>query len=193
MNILPEIRIKYGSFLDEVFKSALTLHNYPVPDETKNKIFKFIEAWQAKEEITLRSICNFLQLDFRQNIIDVYIVGRGKTFSDPMVISGHFDPDEFTDILTHELIHRLLTDNIQGRKNKLLEYLKQNFYTEERLTRNHILVHAISKFVYLEILKEPARLNRDIQNCADNSAYKRSWEIVEQKGYRQLISEFMNS
>lgn len=68
------------------------------------------------------------------------------------------------------------------------ELLQAEFPDEVLLVRNHVLVHATLKGLWLNVLQEPARLERDLKFTEAFPAYKRAWEIVEEKGYKNLLN-----
>ena len=190
----PEIRIRYGWHLDELFRHFIELDpeirkkRYPSREEIEVKIKDYRNAWEKIENKILTAISDVLKLKFYQEVIDVYIVGRSRSFSDPMIISSHFAADEFCDILVHELIHRILTDNTKNVD--VGPIWSEMFKGELRLVRNHVLVHAVHEYIYREILKDDARLERDINNANEFPEYKRSWDIVKKKGYHKIIKSF---
>lgn len=197
---LPKIRIKYNRFLDPIFKVYIKSNpkwkNWvePTEAEVKERVKKYKEEWAKYEKKILEGICGLLGLNFSQNIIDVHIVsGNDRQFSDPIVIKSGFDPSEFINSLTHELIHRLFSDNTQ--KVDAWDFLKDSFPKENKLTQNHILTHAILKFIYLDILKNEEKLEKNIERSSKASfiEYARAWDIVEKKGYLKLIEDFKTS
>lgn len=195
---LPKIRIKYNRFLDPIFifycKNNQELkdsgwNDWLLPEKEKvlERVKRYKEEWTKYEKKILEGICGLLDLNFERNIIDVHIVsGNPRQFSNPIIIKSGFNPDEFVDILTHELIHVLFQDNINIFPTKILDEM---FLDESATSKNHILTHSVLKFIYLEILKDKSRLERNILNSKKHSSYDytRAWEIVEEKGYRELI------
>lgn len=194
LNLLPEIKIKYGWHLAPTFKKVFELDeknkskSYPSEETVLVKIKEYKQNWLKTEQKILTEICKILGLRFNQNIIDVYVVGPSPSFSDPMLISGELHADIFVDVLTHELIHRILTQN--NKKIDVEKIWNKMFPKRDLITRNHILVHAVHKHIYLDTLKEPARMKRDIEKCAQKPAYKESWDFVNEKGNLKIINEF---
>jgi hypothetical protein len=71
---------------------------------------------------------------------------------------------------------------------------------DEQPTRTallHLPVHAIHKAIYLDVLKAPERLERDIEDCKkfDKKAnsYVAAWDYVEKHGYENIIKQLKNS
>lgn len=196
---MPKIRIKYNRFLDPIFKAYIKSNPKwkdwaePTEAEVKDRVKKYKEEWVKYEKKIFEGICDMLGLNFSQNIIDVHIVsGNDRQFSNPVVIKSGFEPDEFIESLSHELIHRLFSDNVQNVVAGKI--FLEMFPDENELTRNHIITHAILKFIYLDILKDKEKLEKNIARSSKSSfsEYKRAWEIVDKRGYKELIAEFKN-
>ncbi len=193
---LPEVRIKFGHFLEPMFeayyKSQPEQSSWQPPseEEIKEKVEQFIRRWKPYEEKILRGMTKILGLTFYQNTIDVFIVsGLRGGFSVPMVISSMPEPDRFVDILTHELIHRLISDNSLKFDWRSVTRAQFPDITEE-LVLNHIFVHAVHKAIYFDVLNEPDRYERDVTRCERFPDYKEAWRIVNEKGYSEIIADF---
>lgn len=194
---LPKIRIKYNRFLDPIFKAYIKSNPKwkdwvePTEVEVKERVKKYKEEWSKYEKKILEGICELLGLNFSQNIIDVHIVsGNDRQFSNPVVIKSGFKANEFIGHLTHELIHRLFSDNVQNIVASKI--FLEMFPDENELVRNHIITHATLKFIYLDVLKDKEKLEENIERSSKSSfsEYSRAWGIVEEKGYINLIKDF---
>lgn len=201
-NNLPIIRIKDAWLLrDNVSANLNELWGNGEPlrsDEEYALITKsYSDAWEPHEEKILRGMISILGLEFRQEMIDVYIAPWFAAFSDPMVIGVRLSPQEFVDTLTHELLHRLLTDNTSVPHELFLlpewEKLYGNQYTFTALV--HIPVHAVHKALYLDVIQEPEHLERDITNNKKNKAidYIAAWDYVEKHDYKIIIKKLKKS
>ena len=193
----PQIRIRAAWLLQE---SISRLTDEPRPPESVSRdwiaesVVEYQKAWRQQEAKIMLGMTEILGLSFRQNIIDIYIASGLGTFSDPMVISPRLEPDRFVDTLTHELLHRLLTDNttISGRVQLLPEWRKLfDVQDRTRLMVVHIPVHAVHKAIYLDVLKAPKRLERDIDwsKRHETSDYIDAWDHVDQHGYQAIIDQ----
>ena len=108
-------------------------------------------------------------------------------------------PDQFVDILTHELIHLLLIDNDKYQeyeaapKHFMASDWRKLFGDKHDITTLvHIPVHALLKYVYLDVLDEPSRLARDISFVKDfvgAESYVKAWEYVESHDYKTMIQD----
>jgi hypothetical protein len=199
---LPIIRIKDAWLLRE--NASRHLHELWGKDKTladdewmEKRVADYRIAWKPFEKKILTSMTDLLDLSFRQNIIDVHIAPWFNAFSDPMVIGVMKEPDEFVDILTHELLHRLLTDNTAiPHETMLLDEWQKLFGKKHTFgTVVHIPVHAVHKAIYLDVLNAPERLARDV---AGNKKYKatdyiNAWNYVDEHGYKKIISQLKKS
>lgn len=203
MSKYPEIRIKDGWLLR--MNASVHLHKLKAKkgekladdDEMANIVDAYNGEWKKYEKKILKGMYDLLGLQYRQNIIDVYIAPWFGAFSDPLVIGVGNSPDEFVDTLAHELLHRLFTDNtsIAYQTNILKPEWEKMFGKEHTFgTLVHIPVHAVSKAIYLDVLKEPRRLERDVkwansQTEWDASNYVNAWDYVEKNGYSEIIKK----
>lgn len=199
---LPVIRIKDAWLLRE--NASRHLHELWGKDKKladddwmKWKVSEYKKAWEPYEQKVLRGMTEALGLSFRQNIIDVNIAPWFHAFSDPMVIGVMQEPDVFVDTLTHELLHRLLTDNTaMPHETQLLDEWEKLFGKQHSFTLLvHIPVHAVHKAIYLDVLKEPKRLERDMANNKKYEAtdYVGAWEYVDKHGYKEIIAKLQKS
>ncbi len=199
---LPVIRIKdawllrenVSRHLHELWGKGKTLAD---DDWMEKRVADYQKAWKPFEKKILTAMTDLLDLSFRQNIIDVYIAPWFNAFSDPMVIGVMREPDEFVDLLTHELIHRILTDNTTlPHETMLLDKWQKLFGKEHSFgTVVHIPVHAVHKAIYLVVLNAPERLARDV---AGNEKYRatdyiNAWNYVDKNDYRKIINQLKKS
>lgn len=198
----PQIIIEYSKFLDPIFTFYCQNNPdlkkgwdgwVPLPAEKLGENVKlFNQNWEKDGKRILQSVCNVLKLDFYRNIIPVYVVnGSPRPLGNPVIIRADFArPESFIDVLVHELIHILFMDNI---KKVPWSIFVEMFPNENPETQNHVIVHSVLKYVYLDILNDPERLQRDINRSSKhrNHDYARAWEIVEERDYKELISQFV--
>ena len=66
------------------------------------------------------------------------------------------------------------------------------FPEETSSVKSHVVVHSVLKYIYLDILRDKERLERNINNSKKHSTndYIRAWEIVEKDGYIEIIKKF---
>lgn len=149
--------------------------------------------WAKYQSKILSALMQVLNLEFYMPVIDVACAPWFKAQSEPITMSFYYYPDQFVDVLTHELCHVLLTDNnvysIRSSRNEVAldEWWSKLFSKHELVTTVHIPVHALCKYVYLDILKEPSRLERDMQDVKGNKPYVEAWEYVNTHDYKEII------
>jgi hypothetical protein len=108
-----------------------------------------------------------------------------------------YEPDKFIDVLTHELLHRLLTDNTTISYDTNLRRTWSELFGRDHkpATLVHIPVHAVHKAIYLDVLKEPSRFERDFAGNKKHEAvpYIEAWAYVEENGYKEIIEQLRQS
>lgn len=197
----PGIRIKDAWLLRQ--NASAHLHKLwdkkdrPLADNEhmKKKVAAYKKAWNPYEKEIIHGMCDLLELEFRQNIIDVNIAPWFGAFSDPMVIGVIYEPNRFVEVLTHELLHRLLSDNIQTDYGT--DYPKQwkKLFGEEHSFKTlvHIPVHATLQAVFDDVLHEPERTKHDKKLCEQWPDYHAAWQYVGENGYKEIIDQLKNS
>jgi len=196
-----QIRINFSPLLyDYVARDKYKLYadewgDIPSYDQCEEWTNNYRATWQAYEPRIIPALEHLLGMSFRQSIIDAHTVPGIRDMSDPLIISFMTDADGFIDRLTHELIHKLLTDNTVYSLNDttkptwLGDEWQKLFGAHDFDTLVHIPVHAIHKHIYLDILKEPGRLERDIASTADNKPYADAWKYVQDHDYMKVIDD----
>ncbi len=194
---IPDVRIKYAWLLAN---SASVVMNEKWGDGTPLRSYdyyvgiaeKYRKWWQPHNDQVLHGICDIFGLEFRQNIIDVNVAPWFTPISDPMVIGPAFhSQDALVNVLTHEILHRLLTDNTTyDYEHNFIKDWKELFGAEHsKVTLVHIPVHAGMKKLYLDILHRPDLLEMDIQTCQKYPAYAAAWKYVEENGHDKVITK----
>ena len=198
---LPEIRISFADLL--YFNESQTLAGEDKLD-TYEQYEEWTEAyrkeWRKYETKIITALQEVLGVQFYKPVIDVSCAPYFIPKSDPLIMNFRNEPDQFVDVLMHELCHVLLTDNnvlqIHNHTKKsvnLARVWEELFGKEHDFgTLVHIPVHALSKYIYLDILKEPSRLKRDIDSVktyVGSEIYTAAWDYVEKHGYELIINK----
>ncbi len=162
-------------------------------DELDGKLSDYakrcVAFWEPYRTSVPRKIAEISGINWREQEITCYIVGRHNSFSDPLSMKAYKDGNEFVDTLIHELIHRLfLQEPEKGRE--VFAWIKEKYGAESRLTRNHIPVHAIYANLYMDVFgKERLEQRKKAESeGSENKDYARSWEIVDKEGYNSIVS-----
>lgn len=165
-------------------------HRFNLPIDGLIKKYKQVEKYFDNNE---KKILNGLQkitgLSFSKNIMDIYLIDSTSTASTskPTIVGTKGTPQKIVRVIIHELIHNLLWDNNERKnwENKIIKlYPKEN-----KSTAIHIAVHTILEAIYIEVLKKPKEIEKDIEECQNWPSYKRAWEIVKKEGYKDIIKK----
>ena len=196
----PTVRIEYAKHLDPYFKSLFKYNqeaglisnelHYPDSESILQKVQEYNRAWLLRIPV-LEYLQTTLKLDFNQTIIDAYIIGQMRgAISTPILTSSQLPSQKYIDVLTHEIIHRLIADNRQNIDVPAI--FTTMFPGETDLCKIHVIVNALMKKVYLDFLNEPKRLSDNLERDTNSADYMKSWEIVDQLGENIIINEFIS-
>lgn len=194
---LPDVRIQYGWLLANITSEVLNDKwgdGSPVAsyDEFVTIAKQYEEWWRPYNDKVLNGICDILGLEFRQNIIDIYVSPWFSPISNPMVLGPAVESqDSLVNILAHELAHRLLTDNTLFDYDFDFISQWQEMFGDKvsRVTLIHIPVHAVMQKLYLDILERPDLLKLDIKRNKEYPDYDAAWDYVNKHGYEEIIKE----
>ena len=186
----PEIRIKYAWLLKNA--TAEPLQQFWKPDSTMRSPEEYEEIaqsyrdyWAPYEKKVLKAMHDVVGLDYRTNVIDVYVAPWFYAFSDPLVIGVVFDTQqELVVTLTHELLHRLFMDNRTSDDTHTVEHWERLFGKHEFVTLVHIPVYAMMHAIFIDELKQPGWLQNEKRA---SKAYADAWQYVEDNGYKEII------
>lgn len=201
MKEIPEIRISYSYLLQDGISRKLDSYEYPnesrlsTHEQAESYAAAYRREWAKYEELILAKMTSRLGLSYYKSVIDVNLADYFIPQSQPIIMHFRNEPDEFVDVLTHELIHVLLTDNERYQSFSsdfdLLAEWGQIFGKHDFNTLVHIPVHAIAQHVYLDVLGEPRRLERDISNAnkKGREAYREAWGYVRDQDHNEIIDQ----
>ncbi len=187
--MLPRIDIKYGRFLDPIFKKVVALEysdiEIPTLELVNERVKTYRAIWNEVGDRILAGMTQTLGLEFKRNHIPVYVVSlSSRDFSSPLVLKSRYARGQFINAITHELIHCLCADNDGSN------------YKEPYPDNRHIIVYAAMKFIFLDVLKDESLVSEAISTIYEsafsekNKEYQSAWEYVDQKGYIKILSEF---
>jgi len=195
--VTPKVIFRYSWIYDKILRDLRTkeiksFYKNRVPSfDTIYKFTKKIEnVWIKDEKNIVKEISKITGLRWKEKEIPCYVVCSCRPFSDPLTIPAYLKyPDYFVDVLTHELIHQIMIQNMESNgSKKLWRYIHKKYKCFPKTTRIHIPIHAIHKHIYLKFFNEK-RLKRDIKFSQKSKDYKKSWDIVEKEGYENIIKE----
>jgi hypothetical protein len=156
------------------------------------KLNEYEKVWRPYEQKLIKGMCKLLNMEFRQNIIDIYAAPFYTSFSFPLFIATKYESDRAIEVITHELLHVLLYDNtsqVLDLAAKGEEWRKSFKGINDEIAQIHVPVHAVLQALFDDILDEPERTKRDKEMCKNYPSYKLAWEYVEKVGYKKIIEQ----
>ena len=194
--MIPKIEFVYSRVYDKRYRENKNIQKilkkreqkYPSEKKIKNYIKRAEKEWKKQGRKILAEMSKIMSLKWKEEKIKCYIIGSGRSFSDPLTVKLSKNLSDFINTLTHEMIHQLQTQNIK-RMKKWWNYVYRKYKKEPELTKNHILLHSVHKKLYLKIFNKN-RLKRNIKRDDTKPDYEHSWEIVEREGYENIIERF---
>lgn len=196
---MPKIRFKYGWLV--AGEASLVLNDTwgdGTPLRTQEEYFEIAKKyqgwWRPDGDTILAAMTEVLGLRFSQTEIDIYVVPWFNAISDPMIIGPAFPTrDELVNVVTHELLHRLLTENtVTDYTHDYLSDWKELFGDLEFNTLVHIPVHAVMKKIYLDKLHRPDLLDLDKRLVQKNQPYANAWTYVDENGFEEIIHKLVH-
>ena len=195
--MIPKIKFRHSKIYDDQYRNSKHIQeilkkekkDYPSPKEIINYIGEVKKIWKKQSKKILKEIQKVSGLKWNENQIICYVIGRGKSFSDPLTVRAWLDDKEkFINTLTHELIHNL---QVQNRKSYLKwdEYAKNKYKKEPEVTKDHILLLSIH-WKILEKIFGKDELEREIKSYDKMPDYKKAWKIVRKEGAEKIIEKF---
>jgi hypothetical protein len=199
MTKIPKVRFEYSFLLSEQASEGLnTLWGDGTPLESSEYYTavaeKYENWWKGDNDAVLHGLCKLTGLTFYQNTIDVHVAPWFYAFSSPMVLGVRFQTkDELVNTLTHEIIHRLLTDNTVYDVTYDFVALWQSMFGDDVPwnTLVHIPVHALMQELYLDVIDRPDLLTLDKESLTESTAddYIAAWDYVDQHGYKTITDK----
>lgn len=162
------------------------------------RILEFLSSvekeWRKSEVATFKAISNAAGLPWKDKMHVCYVVGHAVPFSDPLtlpVFREDVPPDYAVDVVTHELIHRLLIQpSAASAVNAALRRISRRFPRENENVVIHVLVQAIHAIVYRKVFSEK-RIEREKWVMSKLKDYMRAWEIVDRMGAETVVQTFL--
>ena len=194
--MLPKIIFQYSWLYDQnwikwikIYKRYKIQYNHTIK-EILNYIKNIDKYWKKYEKPILKELSQISRLKWKSKEIPCYVVGDCVLFSDPLTIGMYKDKDWFVNNLIHELIHQLFTqEGNEVKSKKAWNYIYRKYKKESHNTQIHIPLHAIHTHIYLNFF-DKKKLEEEIKFNKYFKDYKRSWDIVQKKGYKNIINEF---
>lgn len=170
-----------------LYDQALTRRGgYKMPTDKvlDNHVRRIEKDWAKLGDQVLKRIAGVTKLYWYEKEIVCYVTFGVIPYSDPLTLNLQSD----VHTLTHELIHRILSEpeNWKRIKGNWAKCMKK--YSKYPLTtRGHIVVHAIHAAIIKNLFGEKV-LEKE-KNVVRDPEYIRSWKIVDTDGYESIIKQ----
>jgi len=143
--------------------------------------------WRKIEKKILKELEFVTGLKWQESHIYIYTISGVGWFSAPLTMSITEDTDVILDMLIHELIHRILSENENWKIIKKRWFKLTGEYKKENLNaRIHVPIHAIHKHIFLKLFNQK-KLELEIKRVKNDKDYARAWEIVQSGDYKKII------
>ena len=180
---MTAVRIRQSLVLNEYFELS---------QEGLNSIVAaYRQAWKKKGEGIIDGLEKVTGLNYAQNIIDVYVIIHylKDVIGNPIIISGRYLPEEFVQVLTHILIHRLVSDN---RQHENWHIRAQKLYPRKDIdVANHIMTNAILEALYVDVMGNTDKVIWSIKHYEifkKREAHKQAWDFINQYGQQDVVA-----
>ena len=183
----PHLQIINSKDYNNAIRRWLGRDDYLSDEELDQYRASLEKKWNEDGTKVLPLIMGCLGWPWDETTVKAYVTGTKANFSNPLTIGYRKNIDLAFDILTHELIHCYISQSISELRKKIDDFYAE-YPNESRLTQNHIMVHAIHEHIFRQT-NRLGELEADITACQSASDYARSWEIVKQVGYQEIIKK----
>lgn len=187
----PKISIKYNKFLDPIFQGWITAQpqwadwKCPPIKEVQDRIKAYNDEWAKVGPKVMKGLYLATGLKFKRNTIDIHIVsGNPRPFSSPIVIKSRYTPQEFVNVLTHELIHVLCSDNDDVIPSANYRHM---FNEGNDTIDEHIAIFAIMNFIFEDMVCDTSYITEE------SGDYKKAFDIAKERGWKEILENIKNT
>ena len=146
---------------------------------------KLQKKWDTVGDKAFDTMSRVSGLAWQKPLINCWVARRSNPFSMPLTIPPRKDFDKLLEVIIHELVHNLIVQN----SDRIKKGYSKRYADLSKLTRIHILVHAILHETLLELYGEK-QTKIFIQDYDRLSAdYRKAWDVVEKEGAKKIIKE----
>ncbi len=186
--MIPKVYMRRSWLYDKALKREPELSTPPSDAVFKKKIAGYRKIWQREGKKILHEIARVTKLKWTQQEIICYITWGVRPYSDPLTLNIRRNARDTLDTLTHELIHRILSQYSNPKRFlKNWEKIMERYKEHVQVTKTHIVVHAIHEHILRKFYGE-ARTNHEINNTK-NPDYIVAWDVVKKDGYKNIITD----
>jgi hypothetical protein len=193
--MIPKIEITYSKTYDAILHSYHD-KNFSSSQPKKGILYskKIQKIWDKNSSRILKAMASESGLVWKTRSVKIYPVKYCLSeFASPLTIYFYKDPEHAISIIIHELAHLLVWEN----EKKINEKRMRKYSHEDSFTRDHLLVHAICIQTLQKVFGKNAEKYLKYErfwewdNWEFSRFYRRSWEIVQKKGAKNLLQELV--
>jgi hypothetical protein len=189
--MVPKIIFQRSWIYDHVLEPLRGV-NFKMPSEKdiKQRVTNIERGWKMYGPKLLKEMARITRLSWHQKITTCYLVtGIKMAWSDPLTMNTRKDPRGAIHTLTHEMIHRLFSEEENDKKiDQNWKTFLRKYPKEDILTKNHIFLQAVHEHLLRKFFNEQ-ELKGVVAFDQKNPLYARSWEIVNKEGYQTILAQ----
>lgn len=187
---LPIIEFRVSRIYNAQWTRPKELQSPPPPTEWANRERRLKQLWAKHGRAVLQTMSHVTGLPWREDRIIAYLTWGVRPFSDPLTLNLRADVVSVFETLTHELIHRIVSQPLNNRRIRPRWHaLVKRYPREDPLAVNHIPIHAVHDAIWRQLFpKRTAALRTDLKH----PAYVRSWELVDTIGPEQIVKRLFS-
>ncbi len=185
---MPKLKICYSEIYDRQIHKWMGIEFKEIFKQTLKYVKKLQKEWNKVEKKVFTAMTKVSGLKWSQQTTTCFVVRNSNPFSMPLTLPIRKDLDNQIETIIHELVHNLIFQN--SKKIRKKNYSKK-YGRLSRVTKNHVLTHAILKETLLKIYGEK-KTRLLIKKYNNSPEYKKAWEIVEKEGFKRIIKDFIN-
>ncbi len=181
----PTIEFRKSWVYDSMWKRPKHLQQPPSTKDWNARERKLRQLWTKHGRAILRALSKVTGLSWQEDLIIVYLTWGVRPFSDPVTIPLRANVFSVFETLTHELIHRICSEEknhtaILRRWKKLTS----KYPKELPVAINHVPIHAVHELVWRKLF--PKRLGI-LKSDLKLKPYVRAWKIVDEIGAEEVV------
>jgi hypothetical protein len=183
--ITPKLIVEYSSVYDRRIHAWQGAEFKPCFKKVIPYNARLQKKWDRIGDNVFKTMSKVSGLEWQKPIINCWVVQKSIPFSMPLTIPMRPNLYNLFEVIIHELVHNIIVQNsARIKKEPLKRYEKFS-----RLTRNHILVHAILHETLLELYdeKQTKIFIQDYDRLSGD--YRKAWDVVEKEGAKNIIAE----
>ena len=143
----PQLQIINSKVYNNTIRLWLGRDDYLSHDELDEYCVALKTEWNKGGDTFIELMIKCLGWPWAEDVVKCYVTGTRASFSSPLTVGYKKNINLALNVLTHELIHCYISQHIPELRKKIDDFYAE-YSNENRLTQNHIMVHAIHEYIY---------------------------------------------